>query len=80
MSDWLARQLDNIKADAETWPTWKRREVGLMPKPAPPVDRQPPPRWQQIGNFLCPVIRTDRDFREVQQDSPDPPTAVESEP
>jgi len=32
MTDWLKRQLDQIRADAETWPAWKRREVGLMPK------------------------------------------------
>lgn len=29
MTEWLQRQLDAIKADAETWPAWKRREVGL---------------------------------------------------
>lgn len=40
MTDWLQRQLTQIKADAETWPAWKRREVGLMPKPAPPVTRK----------------------------------------
>ena len=40
MTEWLQRQLDAIKADAKTWSAWKRREVGLMPKPAPPVIRR----------------------------------------
>jgi hypothetical protein len=31
----LQRLLEQIAAEAETWPNWKRREVGLPPK-APP--------------------------------------------
>ena len=27
--NWLQRQLDNVDADALTWPDWKKREVGM---------------------------------------------------
>lgn len=31
-SERLARQLDAVAADSETWPTWKKREVGMGTK------------------------------------------------
>lgn len=38
MDEGLQRQLDNVEADAKTWPDWKRREVGLPPAAGPDYD------------------------------------------
>ena len=46
----------------------------ILPKQAPPVIRPAPPRWQRIGNYLCPVIRTDRDYRAVTPSNPTRPS------
>ena len=48
----------------------------ILPKQSPPIIRPGPPRWQQIGQFLCPVIRTDLDYREITP-NPDPTAPVE---
>ena len=33
---WLLDQFQRLEADIETWPDWKRREVGLPPKKGKP--------------------------------------------
>ena len=45
-----------------------------LPPQSPPIIRAAPPRWQCVDGKLVPIIRTDRQFREVH---PDPQTAVE---
>ena len=45
-----------------------------LPPQSPPVIRDGPPRWQCVDGRLVPIIRTDRQFREV---TPVPQVAVE---
>jgi hypothetical protein len=49
----------------------------ILPLQAPPIIRSGPHRWVQIGNKLCPVVRTDRDYREIDTPNPNPARPVE---